>query len=583
MEWDSELEAALQDFDYFMASPRERELIAARRQIDTEIDGTRNVLSQLLVKRNEQSLINTLLPPEILGIIFVHAATDGKLSVSRPSRWLHITQVCVRWREIAQKLTPRLWSIVWAADTHPSLLHDMLARSGETPLQLIASSNPGVRSHDRCLANMALLMQQRERIRVVTVMGASVVPTVSFLNNHCQSGLTLNGVENLRLFYPAVPPNLAHTQPRPLILLGMSPYFIHLQNLSIIPHPALFRNLKAFHSREGLHWTLSQLTSALINMPQLEILGLSHPFRSPITSPDVYNDPSDRHVPLPQLRLLKFFGSDADSSVFFSRVGLPLHTKITVDVPTIVGLPLSPWIGRHIATLSVDFCPGRAFGLVMQYDTNLSAPNTMPGTGPMSSVRLSKYVQLQVRKSYSEMIGDVVGCFAACSFTGVQELSITLRSEPDTGHPGVRQLCQAVRTYFPSLQRLRVIGATSGQILDLVRTNEQEDKIPFPHLNTLVVTSPGLQKQEPKHKGTGTLNYFVKDLADCFYSRWTQHQAAALENLVINGERIDPAVLEFYAAYTCGTVNVNGDLGVPDVGHDMNALQTFLSLANQNL
>ncbi|KAA1476323.1 hypothetical protein DENSPDRAFT_843239 [Dentipellis sp. KUC8613] len=427
---------------------------------------------------------------------------------------------------------------------------------------------------------MALLMQQRERIKALRMIGPYAEPAVAFLNTQYRSGLPLDKVEHLRLSGPAVQPDSAHLQPQPLELLGMSPSLIQLRDVSIVPHPALLGNLKEFRSRAGLHWTLSQLISALDSMPRLEALSLEFPFRSPDTSPNVSDDAPDRHVLLPRLSTLKFIGHDADSVAFFSHVRMPLQAEVVLEVPTIVGLPLSPWFGRHVDLLSVDFCPESTIGLEIRFQAGLFPSPTIPGFGPTLS---SNSAKLQIRKSFSEMIGDVIGFFAACDFTGVEALNITLRVEPNMERPGVKQLFQAVREHFPSLQQLLVVGATGEQVMHLVRTSDREPEVPFLHLTSLFVECHELQKQHPSGKGVAKLHYLVKDVADCFKSRWVQHQTAALENLAINGERIDPAVLDFYASYTCGTVNVQGDFGVPDVCHDVNALQAFLSSANLSL
>ncbi|TFY72345.1 hypothetical protein EVG20_g651 [Dentipellis fragilis] len=552
-----------------LAPSREHDLSAARQQTDGEIEDHRNTLSQLLLRRNEQSLINIMLPPEILGMIFVHTATDGNFSVSRPSRWLQVTHVCVRWRDIARILTPRLWTTIWAADTHPSLVQDMLVRSGNTPLTLVVASGLGIWSPDRFHANMAMLMGQRERVRDVSVMGTSILPTIAHLNSYYDTGLTLNRVESLRLHFPDIQPNPSH-QLGPFVILGMSPSLIRVENYSIAPYPPLFQNLKEFHALKGLRWSLTQLLDALLCMPLLEILSLTYPFRSPETTPDVYSDAANRTVVLSRLHHLRLIGSDMDSRIFFSHVVLPTCPSLAIDVPTIDGIAPLQFNGPALGTLILTFCArgptASGFALELIAPSSSPSPRQAALFGPAYQPpgKSSLVLKLAEHQSYSLAIRQVT---TLCRHERI------VPQRRDTEHPAPHRRADGV----PGHQ------AAVSQILDLVRVDEQEAvKVPFPHLNALVIVAPRLQQTTAK--GSGTRNYFIKDLADCFYDRTYQYGAAALEHLIIDGERIAPAVLGFYASLTCGTINMDSELNPPNnIDHDMDSLQTFLSLANLDL
>ncbi|KAA1476363.1 hypothetical protein DENSPDRAFT_508394 [Dentipellis sp. KUC8613] len=187
---------------------------------------------------------------------------------------------------------------------------------------------------------------------------------------------------------------------------------------------------------------------------------------------------------------------------------------------------------------------------------------------------------LSALHSYSSAIQQSIRfCALSGPIAGITSLSVRFRKEDPAGFPGLKQLGKALRTRYLAVRNLHFVGAPSSLILDFLRVDEQEAvQVPFPHLDVLFITLPRLQQTETRV--SRARDYFVKDLADCFYNRTNQYGAPTLQHLVIDGERIAPGVLSFYGSFTCGTINMDNTMNPPNIHHDMASLQTFLSMAD---
>ncbi|KAJ3561693.1 hypothetical protein NP233_g10038 [Leucocoprinus birnbaumii] len=110
---------------------------AEQTQLDEDVVKLKKEIRQLYETRNELAPIS-ILPPEVLGQVFVHLRKTYPLSFERflnSQDWLRVTRVCRRWRKIAYNC-PHLWAFIALEDTPESIRQAkiMLKRSKKAPL-----------------------------------------------------------------------------------------------------------------------------------------------------------------------------------------------------------------------------------------------------------------------------------------------------------------------------------------------------------------------------------------------------------------------------------------------------------------
>ncbi|KDQ49491.1 hypothetical protein JAAARDRAFT_42800 [Jaapia argillacea MUCL 33604] len=244
--------------------------------------------------------ITQQLPNEILSEIFWHLVKE--LSTDPGRRWLAITSVCHRWRDIALS-SPELWSTIYIIPHSLAPLSPWFERAKSTLLD-VALGGSFVPDDVTLLAD--LISSHLNHTQSLVMTG---IPHKDLLQILPRLDTPAPHINTLAIVYPAgLPPN-AQFVLMPSLFSSVAPNLstLHLKSVSVPWTLSLFSGLSCLelsNEHPTAHPSSELFLAVLENCPQLSRLHLheSGPISTP---PEISNMPPPRRANLPHLTLLK--------------------------------------------------------------------------------------------------------------------------------------------------------------------------------------------------------------------------------------------------------------------------------------
>ncbi|KZT06055.1 uncharacterized protein LAESUDRAFT_750188 [Laetiporus sulphureus 93-53] len=285
---------------------------------------------QKLRKRLNSHRTACRLPVEILTNIFeeVRLTTQtldySPLQDPDPYEWIVVTHVCSLWRDVALR-SPALWRHIYVTETAMEWITEILSRSKDIPLVVVARYVP-----DSAIPRqmVAVVLQKMFRIGILRISAPMDV-----LKNIAQ---LIDGSAPV-LQHIIITCNSTWHEPVSFGLLLNPEQLPVLQRLELddisfpwgTPLPHTVRELTS-RVRET---TLGDMLRTLNTVPGLEVLSLS-------SNPFSLSDNREDHtiVPLPRLRLLCFSEGDISHvASLVDHISFPLQTSIEWTCPYAFG------------------------------------------------------------------------------------------------------------------------------------------------------------------------------------------------------------------------------------------------------
>lgn len=300
----------------------------AQTEIDNELGALEERMRALRTRRNIFSPISSI-PPEILGVIFIHHAQQTQLLhvPDNPAvlSWLNVGHVCRHWREVALG-TPKLWAIPFLNSSLAT--EEMLMRSKMAPLSLRC----GLRYRMDSVQKVLMHIERLQEVSLPFLNGGMTYRCImEFLNklSSCSApklqslSLEEEFAQTLRIAIPTsfIAPNLRSLQLKYCDLSWASSV---LTGLTVL-------NIKKLSS-ECLP-TLDELISALRRMPALRTLELEDALPTlPPQTTSLPRAPRAMNVRLPHLKRLRLVAKILDVANVLARIELPDSTMLEVHL-----------------------------------------------------------------------------------------------------------------------------------------------------------------------------------------------------------------------------------------------------------
>ena len=334
---------------------RERN-ICSIRAIEKHVEEPKKTLFKLNHTRTPLSNISTLIPPEILGIIFCWAVI---LQRKQGTGWRRVSYnfllVCRYWFDVASR-TPQLW-ISWGDNLRDWEQRCSCLETARLDLELkrdylIASQALDERLWDALRGRAARGSIGQIELHGNPVLINSVISSITASGERtrpislesftlCSSSQAEPTIELSGFFACYRFPELWRLQ-----LLG--PWNISSWDSLAFGTGGLTTLSLSVNHRSGTRPTTSQLLSLLSSNPNLQCLDLSND-----AIPDSTNDESSLGVQLRQLKRIKLSGGSRDVVLLLSRLthsdrvenlNLDLFGSTTLEISQILG----PYLGDHL-------------------------------------------------------------------------------------------------------------------------------------------------------------------------------------------------------------------------------------------
>ncbi|TFK67959.1 hypothetical protein BDN72DRAFT_842455 [Pluteus cervinus] len=333
----------------------------AFKTIDTEISSLEESIHALLAFRNTFTPAYSL-PPEILTRIFHLAQQDQQdyiRSGGPPFKWLVMTQVSKRWRNIALD-SPNLWSSISALYSK-RIIKEWLKRSKEAPLDVTVS--------DQLLQSGDSISTSFPRIRTLLLN----VTSQNWNSFWCNLSSPAPLLESLNIYIST------YSQPHPTIsdstFAGTTPRLqrLKLHGCSIDVDSSIVNDLTSLE----LHYpsrkiTATDLLTVIRKSPRLVLLALSNVLQSD----DAVASTDFGVITLPSLKSLSIAGESLTHDLdILSHLSFPSNTTLRLNSKTQTehAIPaLSNFLTVHKAARRLgDFSPAAMFSVSLHYKWNL--------------------------------------------------------------------------------------------------------------------------------------------------------------------------------------------------------------------
>ncbi|KAL0958237.1 hypothetical protein HGRIS_000393 [Hohenbuehelia grisea] len=306
--------------------------------IDDEVVKYQQIIRRLWNRRNTLSAVSRL-PTETLSIIFELRAAEASNATSvgaHDKRWLSITGVCSRWREVA-RACPNLWGYFHCRE-RPEWLEEKLRLSKAAPIHIVCSNNYSPRSE----VVLATLLEYHNRIFTLDIvsgldalkLAGPVLPKMTQLR-----------VLRLRLAHSSVPGEI-FTSPNDFAKCD-APQLgrIEFYSIRFYWNSALINNINELRVILSPTDSLQPILLALTKTTRLEVLELREFLQRP-SSNVITNNPLP-HPNLPHLTTLsitqQYFDTPSPldflshitcpklSNLQLSLRGIPSQSSINLD------------------------------------------------------------------------------------------------------------------------------------------------------------------------------------------------------------------------------------------------------------
>jgi len=299
---------------------------AAYKQIKGEIEVLEATITAWKGRYNTLSIIARL-PPEILSIIFkcVASATQASCNpVYHRISWIKLTHVCTHWRRVALEC-PSLWTTIPLA--HPRWAEEMLARSREAPLTIVADVVPHKNRQMELVQSVITRMHQIQKLsltqRPYSSSGGPLEKILADLVNPAPLLESLSVVFNRTNNIPTPPlnlfsgeaPRLRELELRDCLVAWDAPFLRTLTSLKMAFIPPVARP------------TMGQIIAALGSMPNLEILDLSDILPRQGTSTMAISEPI---ISLPHLTQLHVESDAPECEFLLNHLNYPPSASTTI-------------------------------------------------------------------------------------------------------------------------------------------------------------------------------------------------------------------------------------------------------------
>ncbi|KAG5637496.1 hypothetical protein H0H81_004369 [Sphagnurus paluster] len=311
----------------------------------TQMHGIMEELEKVLISvrtRYNSLIIAVRLPPEVLTNIFLQIS--AMLCDDPKKRWIYVSHVCSRWRQIALE-SSKLWCRI--ASNRPEWISMLLSRSGTKPLDIRMdlmdaheyaipedrTVKPVKRAEAQCfhllaphtkrLQNLSINEEDSwyfvHQVRDFLEKPAPLLARVAICKNkRYYDDDSDNFPINLDLFAGCAP-RLRTLEARGTTLPLQSPVLVNLTTLA----------LRDLHSQTRPH--LDTLVNALASMPRLQTLMLKNPYKPTLLQDETLSSQPISDVP--DLQRLKLETDIISCVAFLRHITYPTTTlqKITIS------------------------------------------------------------------------------------------------------------------------------------------------------------------------------------------------------------------------------------------------------------
>ncbi|TCD68935.1 hypothetical protein EIP91_009325 [Steccherinum ochraceum] len=313
-------------------------------ELKRQMDFYQDALHALRVRHNALILVASRLPPEILSTIFylcVMTYRERKALFSRsssqanPYRWIALTHVCRRWREVALGNT-LLWTNVYSVSRATlNLALVFLQRSTPLPVHMEVKASDKYRGIDTTLLNYVWTPLGIQR-----VVSLSLQVTYKQLRRLLETPDTMVA-PHLRTLEFEAPPRIigsSSSDPFPNILpkltapalatLRVEGYHVHFAAHCF---PNTLTSLVIIDKKSSRRSSVPDIVNALRSLVMLQELYL-HDVIAPQTLADPLVISPAQIIALPHLRAVNFTASPRSSIRFLDHLKLPADASITITV-----------------------------------------------------------------------------------------------------------------------------------------------------------------------------------------------------------------------------------------------------------